>query len=106
MRNCNLNYAYKETPFSTYLTIRKSWTKNTQVHDESDHQVSEPVKKSCDKFHAAEENRNLSLKTELSDVKTQLETSKQIIRELESKAYRAEAEVYNQFKETNSGRRL
>ena len=106
VRSCNLNYACQETPFYIYLTIRKSWSKITQVHDEPAHQVSELVQKHCNKDHEAEENRYSSLKTKLAGVETQLNTSKQIISELESKADRTEAVVMNHFKETKQWKEI
>ena len=94
VRNCNLNYACQETPFSIYLTIRKSWNKQHQTHA-SGPPVSEPLHDI-----AKVVSENLSLKYELSEVQSQLETAKDITSEIETKVEAAEAEVYKVHKNT------
>ena len=67
VRNSNLNFSCQETPFSIYLTVRKSWNRKVC---ETGHHVSEP---NSDLILS----ENLSLKAELADVKAQLKISKE-----------------------------
>ena len=59
VRNSNPNLSCQETPFSVYLTVRKSWVNKP---DESGHQTSED---NSEKMLS----ENLLLKDELAEVK-------------------------------------
>ena len=70
VRSSNLNYSCQETPFSIYLTIRKSWSKQTKY---SVNQLSEPVLTTTNKLLDSEvkslRDEVISLKVELAEVK-------------------------------------
>ena len=85
VRNSNLNYSSQETPFSIYMTVRKSWNRKSIESRLSDY--SEPSSEIVLR-------ENLVLKAELADLKTQLEISKNITSEIETKMAAAESEVY------------
>ena len=72
VRNSKLNFSCQETPFSIYLTVRKSWNRKVC---ETGHQVNEP---NSDLVLS----ENLSQKAELDDVKAQLKISKDNTKEL------------------------
>ena len=74
VRNCSLNYSCQETPYSIYLTIRKSWSKH--------HRPCEAQQIGRDQPLETNVNENWSLKVELAAVKAQLEASKEITIEL------------------------
>ena len=71
VRTCNLNYSCQETPFSIYLTIRKSLSKQQQVH-QSSQQLSEPVLQA---LLEGKQNEIVSLKGEITELKTELKAS-------------------------------
>ena len=99
VRNCSLNYSCQETPYSIYLTIRKSWSKHHQVEDLRD-KPCEAVQNVSDKLLETKvSDENVSLKTELARVKVKLEESKDIISELEKRVDKAEAEVFQHHSE-------
>ena len=72
LRKCNLNYSCQETPYSIYLTVRKSWSKHQQIYETVE--LFEPVLQS---LKAKEEI--LLLKTELDDVTAQHEACRDIL---------------------------
>ena len=92
VRSSSLNYASQETPFSIYLTIRKSWNKHHPGHVP----VALGSESLLDTGKLASEN--LSLKTEVTDVKAQLKAAKDIISVIETKVEVAEAEAYQLHK--------
>ena len=98
VRNCSLNYSCQETPYSIYLTIRKSWSKHHQV-DDLRKTPCEAVQNVSDKLLETKVSENVSLNTELAKVKVKLEESKDIISELEKKVDEAEAEVFQHHRE-------
>jgi len=92
VRNSNLNFSCQETPFSLYLTVRKSWNKK---YCKSEHKGVDP------NLEMILSENNL-LKAELADVKAQLNISKDNTSEFETKIAAAESEVLKVYKETKS----
>ena len=92
VRSSSLNYASQETPFSIYLTIRKSWNKHHPGHV--------PVALGSESLQDTGKlaSENLSLKSEVTDVKAQLKAAKDIISVIETKVEVAEAEAYQLHK--------
>ena len=64
VRTANLNFAYQETPFSIYITVRKTVTKLQQG------QQSLPSNRTAaaDDLTKALEEENTALKTKLKDL--------------------------------------
>ena len=85
IRNSTLNYSCQETPYSMYITVRKSWNKNIQSpharlrHDQEDIDCKE---------------------AELSDVKADLKTTKKINDELRAKIETAMADINHRHRES------
>ena len=68
VRNCSLNYSCQETPYSIYLTIRKSWSKHHQVEDLRD-KPCESVQNVSDKLLETKvSDENVSLKNEMNKI--------------------------------------
>ena len=85
VRTCNLNFSCQETPYSIYLTIRKSWSKRKHQ------QVHEPVHQAYqhDRQNLLEAtNSEVVSLSELAAVKSKLKAS-------ESLTSKAAAEVIN-----------
>ena len=93
VRSSNLNYSCQETPFSIYLTVRKSLV-NKCMSIESGHQASEENLEIT-------LSENILLKAELAEAKAELNISKNITSELEKKIAAAESEVCKVFRESN-----
>ena len=96
IRKCNLNYSCQETPFSIYLTVRKSWSKHHQAHHEASHQVSEPLQHV---LYEAKIKEIGSLKTELKELRNQLSESKNANKDLQVKVDAAAGEVLHHHEE-------
>ena len=87
IRNSTLNYSCQETPYSMYITVRKSWNKHIQSPDarlRHDQEVAE---------------LNTS-NQELSDVKADLKTTKKINDELRAKIETAMADINHRHRES------
>ena len=79
VRSSDLNFAIQETPFSMYLTIRKSLNKNCRNHSS---QVSNPhLISHCQ--HGRHSDKLSELCTELEYLKTENENLKVKIEDLE-----------------------
>ena len=86
VRYSNLNYSYQETPFSLYLTIRKTKVKRNHGGEQSGQQdVKHDV--------VALEQENSSLKSCIHDLKEKLDASENNMKKLEAKVATSEAEV-------------
>ena len=74
VRSSNLNYACQETPYSIYLTIRKSWSKHQQVQQPQEYvqQLPQPLSQ----IELNLKDREIeNIKCELEDLKTKLQMS-------------------------------
>ena len=83
VRSSNLNFAHYETPFSIYLTIRKSQVKNYHHHEQGLHPCSSEVSASS----IGRQNKELVKETSF----------KESIRDLEGKLDDSEAEVLKAY---------
>ena len=98
VRLSNLNFAYQETPYSLYLTIRKTTVKN--------HQASS-VQSSQGNFHhdvETLERENLSLKRSNLELEDKLSASKETTKILDEKIAVLEAETLKAFNQTKVGK--
>ena len=92
VRTSNLNYACQETPYSLFLTIRKSWRKHQQVQQVGDEQSQQlPGATSKDEINLRDEK--IDLKYELDDLKAKLQSSKHSEDDLRTKFDAAVLEV-------------
>ena len=91
VRSSNLNFACQETPYSLYLTIRKSKVKKT--HQQS----SIPVIENQEIEGLVKEN--LSLKESLQNLEGKLDASEDTTKVLEKKLATAEAKALKACKE-------
>ena len=92
VRTSNLNYVCQETPYSIYLTIRKSWRKHQQVQQEE-------LPKSAFKDEIDLKDEKNDLKNELDDLKAKLQASKHVEDDLSDKLDAAVVEVSRLNKE-------
>ena len=91
VRSSNLNFATQETPYSLYLTIRKSKVKKNNQQSSilmNDNHENEGLVK-----------ENLSLKETLQNLKRNLDASEDFTIKLEEKLASAEAKVLKAYKE-------
>ena len=93
VRNSKLNFACQETPYSIYLTIRKSWKKHYSIGD-SGFLFCEPLNSDLEIKLRNVVSENLSLNTDLIDCEATREEAKAAIGEIETKVEAAEAEAY------------
>ena len=91
VRSSNLNYSYQETPFSLYITIRK--TKVKRVHASGDHQSSQQD------FKHNVELENLSLKSCIRDLEEKIDAYENNLKKLEGKVTSSEAEALHVYEE-------
>ena len=89
VRSSNLNYTCQETPYSVYLTIRKSWRKHQGVQ-----QLDEPPQQLPQSLYMEVND----LRGELDDLKVRLQTSKHAEDELKAQVDVAVGEL-NGYKE-------
>ena len=89
VRYSNLNFAYQETPFSLYLTIRK--TKIKKEHSSLGLQSSQKIVRQDDVV--ALELENLSLKRHISDLEGKFSAAKDTTKKLEEIVAASEAEA-------------
>ena len=96
IRSSNLNFILEETPFSAYLTIRKSFLKNINSSNllTTFNNSEEMLKKKIADLEA----ENLYLKSDNFDLRTELKNSEHNIIKLEEKFKNAEIQIikYNQ----------
>ena len=100
VRSSNLNFAYQETPFSLYLTIRKTNIKNHQANS------SQPIQVKSQKDVEALEKENSVLKNTVRELKDKLNTSEDNTIVLEEKVAVAEAEVLKVFEQAKKGKEI
>ena len=98
VRSSNLNFAYQETPFSLYLTIRKTVVKNNQSSSLQSSQEN------CQHDVEALERENLSLKKSVCELEDKLSASKETTKILEEKVAVSEAETLKVFNQTKLGK--
>ena len=99
VRRSNLNFVCQETPYSVYLTIRKSWRKHKQVQqlgDEQEHVQQQVPPMSSVSVSQVESN----LRCELEDVKAKLEAFKHLEDRLRAQLDAAAEEVNCQKEKT------
>ena len=75
VRTSNLNFAHYETPFSIYLTIRKSQVKNYHHHEQGLHPCSSEVSASSIGRQNAELVKETSFKESIRDLEGKLDDS-------------------------------
>ena len=104
VRTSNLNYSCQETPFSLFLTIRKSPVKfyNQLLSPPQDCQVVHSVPSNVsENLITAVTNENADLKNDLKNTEIELEASKEVTKTLEEKLTVAEAKLINEFNKVN-----
>ena len=103
VRSSNLNFAHYETPFSIYLTIRKSKVKNYHHHEKGLHPCSSEVSASSIGRQNEELVKETSFKESIRDLQGKLDDSEERAKVSEEKVASAEAEVlkaYNQIRKS------
>ena len=98
VRCSNLNFSLNETPFSIYITIRKSLTK---VHHVANPQVLFDASQAALGYNLTRTTvvENDALKKEVKELKKNLEDSEDVVKCFETKIGAAEAQLYKHFKE-------
>ena len=100
VRKSNLNFVCQETPYSVFLTIRKSWKKHQPVQQlNNEHKQQVPVSVSQVENNAKDQKIK-HLECQLEDAKAKLNTSKHLEHELQTQLDAATLEVSRQKKET------
>ena len=97
VRSTNLNFSCQETPFSLYLTIRKSLVKFNNPHKPPAQANVVDNDGASDNLAIVEEN--IALKNNLKRLENELEISRNISKTLESKVEAAEATLFKHYKE-------
>ena len=100
VRSSNLNYACQETPYSIYLTIRKSWSKHQQVQQQQEYVQQLPQPLSQVELNLKDQEIE-NMKCELEDLKTKLQMSKHMESELRVKVDAAEVKAKHQSQQTD-----
>ena len=88
VRSSNLNFSCQETPFSMYLTVRKSLSKFHFEKEPTDGQSQV-----TDRLIKLVNDENAALKSELDRMKTDLEYAKDTARKLAAKVEAANSEA-------------
>ena len=98
LKYSNLNFILQETPFSAYLTIRKSFVKNLKTNNlfPTFNDSEETLKKKI----AALEAENLCLNSDILDQKSEQKNSEHIIKKLEEKVKNAEIQTFKHTEES------
>ena len=104
VRSSNLNFSCQETPFSIYLTIRKSPIKFHHVSEALTQGLAPVQNAVIDNLVKTTVDENTALKNVLEELETELEASKNIAKTLEAKIDSAEAKVFSQHKEVQQWR--
>ena len=103
VRSSNLNFGHYETPYSIYLTIRKSQVRNYH-HQQGLQSCSSEVSDSSRGRHNEElDNEKLAFKESIRKLQGKLDASEERAKVLEEKVASAEAEAlktYDQIKES------
>ena len=97
VRSTNLNFSCQETPFSLYLTIRKSLVKFNHAYKPPAQANVVDNDNASDNLIIVEEN--IALKNNLKRLENELEISRNISKTLESKVEAAEATLFKHYKE-------
>ena len=90
-----LNFIIQETPFSAYLTIRKTYCKDIKNLTVAEDNHDEQNKEKITKF----EKENIYLKNELEEIRTKFEIVKKENKILHQSLADAEKDMLNQFTE-------
>ena len=98
VRSTNLNFSCQETPFSLYLTIRKSPVKIINHADKPSAQAN-VVESVSDNLVKNLLEENIALKNDMKRLENELEASSNVGKTLESKVKVAEATLIKQYKE-------
>ena len=88
VRGSCLNFSINETPYSLYLTIRKSFSKSTEENFSTPQQLSQSSDTDLEiirKRLELSESANNSLKLNCEEAESECETSFKIIEDLEKK---------------------
>ena len=98
LKSSNLNFMLQETPFSAYLTIRKSFVRNLNSNNlfPTLNESEETLRKKIEALEA----ENLCLKSENLDHKTELTKLEHIIIKLEDKVKTAEIQTIKHTQES------
>ena len=97
VRSSNLNFAYQETPYSLYMTIRKTNIKNHQACSLQPSQVKSQYDVEL------MDRENLSLKNHIRELEAKLNASEDATKNLEEKVAVAEAESFAIFEQIKKG---
>ena len=97
VRSSNLNFAHYETPFSIYLTIRKSQVKNYHHHEQGLHPCSSEVSASSIGRQNEELVKETSFKESIRELQGKLDASEERAKVSEEKVASAEAEVLKAY---------
>ena len=98
LKSTNLNFILQETPYSVYLTIRKSFIKNLNTNNPS--QTFNVSEETLNKKIADLEAENLLLKSNIFGHRSEMTNSEQTIIKLEEKIKTAEIETIKNIQET------
>ena len=98
LKSTNLNFILQETPYSVYLTIRKSFIKNLNTNNPS--QTFNVSEETLNKKIADLEAENLLLKSNIFGHRSEMKNSEQTIIKLEEKIKTAEIETIKNIQET------
>ena len=98
LKSSNLNFLLQETPFSAYLTIRKSFIKNLKTNNlfQTSNDSEEILKRKV----AALEAENSRLKSNILEHKTEMKDSEHIVIKLEEKVKNAEIQINKNIQES------
>ena len=101
VRSSNLNYSCQETPYSIYLTIRKTWIKHHQPQYalQADEQCHRQPPESKSEIELKDREIH-NLRSQVDDLKDKLKASKCAEDELRNQVDSAAVEVNRQKKET------
>ena len=95
VRSSNLNYSFQETPFSLYLTIRKTEVVKREHASCSEQSGQQDTKHDVE----AIKQENLSLKSCIHDLEEKLDASENNMKKLEGKVAKSEAEALNVYEQ-------
>ena len=89
LRSSNLNFSYQETPFSLYVTVRKTLVKYQHQNQNTSNLTKTALSKS---ESTSLEEENMALKSKLKKLESEVESSKATTTILEDKLGAAETE--------------
>ena len=94
VRSSNLNFAYQETPYSLYLTIRKTQIKNN--HQANSFQLNGSARVVQDDRETFEKE-NIASKSRIRELEDKIKASCDATKTLEEKVTASEAETVKAF---------